>query len=68
MAEKQDQMEQQMDVAQFNMLGNTQDQQVESNPSYYHTLIITDHEGTSTEWQTRYSKKPPCPKLFKSLP
>ena len=31
MAEKQDQMEQQMDFAQFNMLGNTQGQQVESN-------------------------------------
>ena len=54
MAEKQENLEKQMNLAQFSMLGNTQvqGQQVESNPIYYHTLIITDLAGTSTEWQT----------------
>ena len=67
MAEKQDQMEEKMDFAQFNMLGNTQDQQVESNPSYYHTLIITDQAGTSTEWQTTDQKKVTMPQAFQEF-
>ena len=71
MAEKQENLEKQMNLAQFSMLGNTQvqGQQVESNPIYYHTLIITDREGTSTEWQTTidHKQKSPCPKLLKSL-
>jgi hypothetical protein len=67
MAEKQDQLEQQMDVAQFNMLGNTQDQQVESNPSYYHTLIITNQEGTSTEWQTSKKEEVTMSQAFKEF-
>ena len=67
MAEKQDQMEEKMDFAQFNMLGNTQDQQVESNPSYYHTLIITDQAGTSTEWQTSEKEEVTMPQAFKEF-
>ena len=59
MAEKQDQMENRMNLSQTNMLGNSyfggtadQSQSPEANPKYYHTLIITNSNNSSKEWTT----------------
>ena len=54
MAEKQDQMEGSMNFAQTDMFGNTSGDLSDSNPTYYHTVIITDANGKKqVEWTTR---------------
>ncbi len=56
MAKKQDQMESSMELSQTTMfgstamLGGTTDPSSKANPTYYHTLIVTESEGHSTEW------------------
>jgi len=62
MAEKQDQMEEKMNFSQMNLFGNTSDPQSESEPKYFHTLIVTDSTGESHEWQSSQQVK------IKSIP
>jgi hypothetical protein len=55
MAEKQDQMENRLELSQTNMfgsgvLGNQADPSSDPNPQYYHTLIVTKSDGSTTEW------------------
>ena len=50
MAEKQDQMDNSMKLSQTNMLGNIADPASEYSPKYYHTLVVTKSDNSTTEW------------------
>lgn len=50
MAEKQDQMDRNMEFSQSNLFEGTTDQPSEHNPKYFHTLIVTTNDKNATEW------------------
>lgn len=67
MAQRQDQMNNIMKLAETNMFGNFTDQSSDPDPSYYHTLIVTDSDDNSTQWISLEAKKMERVEAFQDL-
>lgn len=65
MAEKQDQMDSRMRLSQSGLLGHQADQS--SNPKYYHTLIVTKRDGSTTEWTCTTPKEIEAVEAFRDF-
>lgn len=57
MAERQDQMENNMNLSQMSLMGTSTESSVDLNPKYYYTLIITGDDNSSTEWMSPVAKE-----------
>ncbi|MEO1352281.1 MAG: LamG-like jellyroll fold domain-containing protein [Cyanobacteria bacterium J06635_15] len=67
MAEKQDQMNSNMKFSQTNMFGNIATQSSDANPKYYHTLIVTKSDDSTTEWTSTIPQKIKHVEAFKNF-
>ncbi|MEM6264850.1 MAG: LamG-like jellyroll fold domain-containing protein, partial [Bacteroidota bacterium] len=67
MAEKQDQMDEQMGFAQTSMLGGSPSSSDDPDPRYYHTLVVTQEDGSCQEWTSNAPRKASVVEAFQDL-
>jgi hypothetical protein len=67
MAERQDQMDNNLKLSQTDIFGNPADPSSPSSPKYYHTLVVTKSDSSSTEWTATIPQKVDSVEAYKDF-